>query len=732
MGDDFVNIQIKNSIKYIFVFLVVVCSLSFLHTTVPSQAATVKIRYNGKTYKNKTKKLNVKYNEKKVSKTGYKALKINKTYMASYYDIFKVGVKAKCNYSSKTKELSINHNGITIKMKVGSKKAYINEKKVTMPTAPVSVRFIKRKKTKILVPIYFVAKNLNLYYEKSSSTIQLKSPLELTYDDLLHYYNGVQGNIFYNQKTYAPTSMPVVKIDNKYYASGEELFQTIMKLDYIYNKTTGTVTITNEDTDKTFVGVIGSSQALLNEKAVNIETPIRLISYNGKEIVGIPMAAVLKHLGYTRGWNKNNKYYSIQTNQFFTWNAELTEEQIAKIEENYISQFKSEYSATPGMNGIRMYITGSQAEIMKTLTVKRTGNQIILTMPKSKYLLEKTQFDKFAMGIVDFEAAEKENIVTITINCDKVADYSYMLSENGTELQLFIYMDSTTDYSMSIPKPENTTIDMVTNNDLYLSKKFQIIIQGDYVEFFKSNPIIINNNSVKGVEISKSENNTVITVSTSSIRGYKIYERDKSFVLEIGSPKKIYKNIIVLDAGHGGYDPGARNKGVNEKDLNFKIIYTLMKDYFASNAPDIKVYWTRTSDVFITLANRAAFAKKVGADAFISLHMNSAVSSSANGTEVYYSVSNNKESFSGITSKSMANLFKNQLIGDLKTKNRGVKTAAYYVCRHNTVPAILIELGFLSGNKDFSKLKKASFQKKATKSIYTGIVSMFTTYPTGR
>lgn len=98
-----------------------------------------------------------------------------------------------------------------------------------------------------------------------------------------------------------------------------------------------------------------------------------------------------------------------------------------------------------------------------------------------------------------------------------------------------------------------------------------------------------------------------------------------------------------------------------------------MKDKFAGNAPDTKVYWTRTNDSYITLANRAAFAKSVRADAFISLHMNSAKSGSANGTEVYYSVSNNKTSFSGITSKAMANLFRTQLLADLKTTNRGTK-----------------------------------------------------------
>ena len=142
-----------------------------------------------------------------------------------------------------------------------------------------------------------------------------------------------------------------------------------------------------------------------------------------------------------------------------------------------------------------------------------------------------------------------------------------------------------------------------------------------------------------------------------------------------GDPRTIYKNIVVLDAGHGGYDSGATHNGTKEKDLNFKIIYTLMKGYFSSNAPETKVYWSRSSDVFVTLSKRAAFASKVGADIFVSLHMNSASSSSANGTEVYYTATNNASSFSGVNSKIIATLFKNNLVTRLGTTNRGVKTA---------------------------------------------------------
>ena len=254
----------------------------------------------------------------------------------------------------------------------------------------------------------------------------------------------------------------------------------------------------------------------------------------------------------------------------------------------------------------------------------------------------------------------------------------------------------------------------------------------NHIDFYNQNPIAINSNVITSVNTELSNGNTVISVTTSKLQGYKIYEKSDSFVVSVGDPRSIYKNIVVLDAGHGGYDSGATNKGTKEKDLNHKIIYTLMKNYFSSNAPDTKVYWTRTSDVFITLAKRASFASTVGADIFVSLHMNSASSSSANGTEVYYSTNNNSSSFSGVTSKTIATLFKNNLVTRLGTSNRGVKTAGYYVTKHNTVPAVLIELGFLSGSKDYYSLTNSAFQANSAKVIYDTINEIFTTYPTGR
>lgn len=718
----------------IFLLTVGICFHSFY-----SRAASsgVKIRYNGKTYRNKSKKMTVTYNKKKVSKKSYKAIKINKKYMVSYVDIFQKGVKAKCKYNKKKKTLSIKANGSTLKMTIDKKKAVLNGKKVKMPAAPLSVRYVSKKKTRILVPVSYVAKSLHLSYHKSGSTISLGEPLSLYYDGKSTYYSGVQGSIYYNHKQYSLSTLPVIKISGNMYMPAEEVFETIMGLDYSYRASSHELRISNEDLNLSFLGYTDSTKATVNGKQVTLAAPIKVIRNHKtkKDIVCVPAATVLKQLNYTRSWNKTKAYYQIQSKEFFRWSKKLTSASNSSTT-NYLYEFHSTYKTQGGTGLINFQLTGSQSDILKTATVKRSSNVITITIPKSKYILDKNLFQNFGEIIEKMEVTEKDGTVSISFTCENVADYSYIIQNNTLEINILHTYSSSdgsvTSYSLSIPKPSGITIANVTNQDLYQSKKFKILISGDHVAYFQNNPIVINNSSIKNIAITKSGSNTVITVTTSSLMGYKIYEVGNHIQVKMGTPRSIYKNILVLDAGHGGKDPGAQNKGTNEKDLNYQILYTLMKGYFSGNAPDIKVYWTRTDDSYVTLANRAAFAKSVGADAFISLHMNSSNKSSANGTEVYYSVSNNSSGFSGITSQKMANLFRNQLLDDLGTKNRGTKTAAYYVLKHNTVPSILIELGFISGNTDYNKLTNATFQKNAAKSLYTSMVSMFQTYPTGR
>ena len=695
-----------------------------------SDAATLKVKLNGKTsYYKKTQSI-VKYQNKTITKSTRKGLTINGTRMVPYKDVFQKGLKVKTTYQSSKKRLTFSRNGVKVTLTVGSKNAYVNGKKYRLHTAPVSIRYVKKKTSAILVPTKFLCQHLGFQYKASKSTITITKQFMYSYQGKDAKTTQFGNHFTYNDKNNKLASMPIFKLSGAMYVPAEEVLNKIMGLNYKYYEDTQTLEVENTATNKKVKLVLNEPSININNISSDNNTPMYIVTRKDtkKDILCIPAKKVLTALGYSYKWDKKKILISAHDLVYFDWVGDSKKATDSNI--NYITNAKATYN--PSIDCISFEIKGTKTEIMDQVTVSRNGKVISISIPKtSKYLLEQFSFTKFVSSIEKFEVIEDGNdSITINIACFGESDFAYS-SLDGI-LTINIMGEYVGNYALKFSKPTGTTINSIMNEDLYQSKMFKIIIPGNHIDFYNQKPIAINSNVITSVNTELSNGNTVISVTTSKLQGYKIYEKSDSFVVSVGDPRSIYKNIVVLDAGHGGYDSGATNKGTKEKDLNHKIIYTLMKNYFSSNAPDTKVYWTRTSDVFITLAKRASFASTVGADIFVSLHMNSASSSSANGTEVYYSTNNNSSSFSGVTSKAIATLFKNNLVTRLGTSNRGVKTAGYYVTKHNTVPAVLIELGFLSGSKDYYSLTNSAFQANSAKVIYDTINEIFTTYPTGR
>ncbi|MCI9419167.1 MAG: hypothetical protein HFG32_04015 [Eubacterium sp.] len=695
-----------------------------------SRAASLKIKMNGKTSNYRKTQSTVRYGTKKVLNKKFKGLTIKGTRMVPYVDVFKKGLKVKVKYKSSSKKLTMTKNGMKVTMTLGSKTAYVNGVKRKLPTAPVKVKYVKKKQTKILVPTKFLCDQFGFNYKASSSTITITDAMLLEYNDTIKK-SSVIGKISYNDKENTLSSMPVIKLGSTVYIPAEETFKKIVGIEYSYDAGLETLTLKNEATRATVELQMNQNSCKVNGVTKTLSTPMYMIKRKdkNKNVLCVPAKTVCKYLGYSYEWNKTKSVVSIHDVVYFDWKAENAPAPDGIT--NYITEAKAVYNRD--MNCISFTFKGSDAAIMSQASVVRDGQVVTVTIPAaSQYCMDKFSFSKFVNILDKFEVVEdgSGNVVFQMTGLNST-DFAFS-SQDGT-LILNIMSQFTGKDALKIMKPSGLTITDVTNQDLYQSNTFKLFIRGNHIDFLNANPIVVSSDVISDVSYELgADGNTVITVKTTKLQGYKIYNKPDSFVVTVGNPREIYKNIVVLDAGHGGYDNGASHKGTKEKDLNFKIIYTLMKDYFSSNAPDTKVYWTRTSDVFITLANRAAFASKVGADLFISLHMNSASNSSANGTEVYYSPSNNSARFSGITSKSMATMFKNNLVSNLGMNNRGVKSAGFYVIKRNTVPAVLIELGFLSGSSDYSKLTSQTFQKNSAKVIYDTINQLFETYPTGR
>lgn len=128
------------------------------------------------------------------------------------------------------------------------------------------------------------------------------------------------------------------------------------------------------------------------------------------------------------------------------------------------------------------------------------------------------------------DITEKENSVVISFQCMNVADFSYITQNGVLEINiLYTYGSkdgSVISYSLSIPKPAGITMSNVSNEDLYASKTFKIFINGDHVAFYQNNPIIINNSNIRNLTVTRNGANTVITITTASLSGYKIFDKE--------------------------------------------------------------------------------------------------------------------------------------------------------------------------------------------------------------
>ena len=326
-------------------------------------------------------------------------------------------------------------------------------------------------------------------------------------------------------------------------------------------------------------------------------------------------------------------------------------------------------------------------------------------------------------------------IAGASLSVNKTSRLTYYTSQSGNTLTITFSQASTPAnvVGATIALPSGLDTSEIEDEDNYFSGNFTITLPGDLRSHFNSKPIKYDANKVSNVNISLNDSgDTVLTFYTTKLYAYRLTVSKSQIKVAIDRAKNLYSKVVVIDPGHGGHDDGttSQNKIYKEKNVVLSIGYTYFRNYL--NDEDLKVYWTRKDDTYPTLYERAAFPKKVDADIFISVHMNSFPKATPKGTEVFYSTRNNILQPNGLSSYTMASMFLKNITSTFSTFNRGVKTAAYVVTNMNTVPAVLLEYGFLSNEDDLAKFSKLENQDKAAEVLYDTIEEIFDNYPTGR
>ena len=229
---------------------------------------------------------------------------------------------------------------------------------------------------------------------------------------------------------------------------------------------------------------------------------------------------------------------------------------------------------------------------------------------------------------------------------------------------------------------------------------------------------------------------------------------------------------VVIDAGHGGVDPGALGRKSQEKNINFRVSNRL-GELIKENYPEVKVIYTRTTDIKIPLAKRADIANKANANLFISIHSNASKNRSANGcqtftlgagsdaeakaaamyeNEVILTEDNFEETYKGFDPRSsesyiifelmrshdmelsvkLAELVQRGMVGNTSLNNRGVSSAGFLVLHRTVMPSILVELGFISNSNDENLIASKSGQEKLARGIFNGFSEYYKLYCKGK
>ena len=339
--------------------------------------------------------------------------------------------------------------------------------------------------------------------------------------------------------------------------------------------------------------------------------------------------------------------------------------------------------------------------------------------------------------------------------CD-IKNYKYIYYEDKSKVAILLNDQKFTfSNNSSFVQVDQQTVHML-NNMLINQDKFYLPVNSFNIlaEYFSIPTLSYNNNNTFSI-IEKQElaiNNTQELQDTISYDLFaKHFDNNRSI------------NTIVIDAGHGGKDPGAIGY-YNIKEKNIVLdISNKVGSFIEKNFPNIKVIYTRKDDTFLGLRDRTNIANENQGQLFISIHANASTAKSARGFEIFLLGTNSADEAREVTIRENASIAfeenqeqyntENQIIAGLsqiaffkeseklavfiqnsvkkelpKTRNRGIKQAGFHVLVGASMPNLLVEVGFITNKSEAQLLNRSSYRKQMAYGIYQGIANYIQYY----
>lgn len=336
------------------------------------------------------------------------------------------------------------------------------------------------------------------------------------------------------------------------------------------------------------------------------------------------------------------------------------------------------------------------------------GPNVITLKNKSVKEIEIAQYEKDIVRVVfdlsvavEYKIKERDDELQIDIESPSYRNVEY--KEYNNKAELILYDVDIDDLEFKKNKSKNTYTISYSSSDFNTG----------------SGNISTSDDFTKKIAITKSK----ITITDKGKTSYVTKQSGKNVIITMTKADKTNDKIILLDAGHGGNDPGSHNGKYYEKDFNLAIMLKLKE---MLEDADYTVYTTREKDVTLTVNDRVELATEDYPEAalYVSVHNNAMENKNYSGTLVMYCPRDTSEY--GITNKQFASYVLEELVDELGTINRGfivVKETdtSKRVLTEVPMPSILCEVAFVSNDEEVKRLNTEEFQESAALAIFNGI-----------
>lgn len=348
--------------------------------------------------------------------------------------------------------------------------------------------------------------------------------------------------------------------------------------------------------------------------------------------------------------------------------------------------------------------------------------KIVVTIPNCQSnLSDKINTDELQYVLDGKVDTSKGNTVELVLAVEDLVQYSYREETQNLILEIYPTTLKNMRYDKNanvlyLDKKDKIDTGSVKFEDHYLDGYFDVTLPGDYESDYGYGTYDVKGTVVENIEVSTKGGNTTFRFKQNRISAYEVTDEGDSYAIRVKNPKEVYDKVLLLDAGHGGKDPGTSGNGMQEKNLNLTIAQKIAQKLQGSG---IKVYMTRDSDVYPENSTRAQTANDI-ADLMVSIHINSGPET-ANGTETLYQVHAN-DSSSRLTSKQLAEILQANMISATGNTNRGAKLwTDVLILNRTTVPAVIVEVIFITNTGDALKISNPTYQDQVAQAIADGI-----------